>query len=893
MIHDFIDVKAPLTPPALTYNYAAKAPNLATDKMPPSNIVKPTMLDTPVMFSSSLAQNSPGTESDSDFSVFPVGLNVGFRNVSQSILVRGKENGTEAVDFVNWLVPYESVINALNLDSKVFPDGRVELRSAFIVTIIELNQLRKDPKLGLAFSIKQIEELLQVKAKFDLRQYAIVFEIPEVSQENTTETSKKPVAISGLPLINPSAATFSMVEQRVNLNRTGNSNLNNSGNLTAVGTVFDSSWFINVSQSDLTNNRTWQLSEAQIVKRTPYSDYFLGSQPTFWRSQSQGDLWGFSTIQRQGYTPLTNFSGGGLNFTTRLQPDRVASSITGYATPGTLVRLTQGTSNGRVIAEQVVDSSGTYRFNNISTGGDFGTLYRVLLYPQGLLTAQPIVEDARFLTLPEQLSPGTSALVVSAGWKRQVTANNLFGSLTDFTGGVVQRWGLSESFTVGVGGVYDAGARGLAELYWQPKGFPLKVGVSALTGNRWDINTNIILDRLPNFYASFSSNRSSSNYTFDWQFLPQFRFVLNGDLARGTDYGIRFNYGVGNSVTLLGIDLKKNNQVVWNVYQQLDNFFLNHRKAENGTNSQLSYRLTPNDYLELSYDTLSTNRSDNLLTANWHYISPTFVYGQPLWDTQIGYSVGSRGSGLYAAVGTGILPGLYVQSSYRGVSLLSGESSFQVQLASSLGLQRGISPGNRYLDYLRTEGGLLIQPFFDRNTNGKLDRNEEIYTDSSDFLILNNEPVKRGQIESQKDRFLLRLKPGIYRLDLEQAGFPPDAQPITTSFAIKTVEGSYTPVLIPLQPSYIVSGVVIDAAGKPVEGATIEATSTTGGKSAISVTNGAGVYYLEQLIPGTYILKINGTPVQPNSLKIDASSEPVQELNLKLPNNPPAQPNSP
>ncbi|WP_375473407.1 hypothetical protein [uncultured Nostoc sp.] len=40
---------------------------------------------------------------DSEFKVFPVGLNVGSRNVNPSILVRGQENGSEATDFANWL----------------------------------------------------------------------------------------------------------------------------------------------------------------------------------------------------------------------------------------------------------------------------------------------------------------------------------------------------------------------------------------------------------------------------------------------------------------------------------------------------------------------------------------------------------------------------------------------------------------------------------------------------------------------------------------------------------------------------------------------------------------------------------------------------------------------
>jgi hypothetical protein len=47
------------------------------------------------------------------------------------------------------------------------------------------------------------------------------------------------------------------------------------------------------------------------------------------------------------------------------------------------------------------------------------------------------------------------------------------------------------------------------------------------------------------------------------------------------------------------------------------------------------------------------------------------------------------------------------------------------------------------------------------------------------------------------------------------------------------------------------------------------------------VTNSAGVYYLEGLEQGHYILQINGKPA--GNLKLDAASEPLQELNLQTP----------
>jgi hypothetical protein len=268
-----------------------------------------------------------------------------------------------------------------------------------------------------------------------------------------------------------------------------------------------------------------------------------------------------------------------------------------------------------------------------------------------------------------------------------------------------------------------------------------------------------------------------------------------------------------------------------------------------------------------------------LLTAYWRYISPTRTrYGESLWQAELGYGIGSSGTGISAKAGTVILPGILLEARYHGVSLSSDESSFSLQLVTSLNFQQGVTPGDRQLERLRTEGGLLVQPFYDRNSDGKRDSSEELYTDSSEFLTVNNEGVKPWQIDFNKKKgFLMRLPPGTYRVELDPAGFPPDFQPSVTAFAVQVVEGSYTPIIIPLQLSYSVGGIVTDAEGKPLSGARVEAISPESKSSVISITNSAGVYYLEQLRQGTYQLKVNGKySVVPNTITISAQSETLQ-----------------
>ena len=54
------------------------------------------------------------------------------------------------------------------------------------------------------------------------------------------------------------------------------------------------------------------------------------------------------------------------------------------------------------------------------------------------------------------------------------------------------------------------------------------------------------------------------------------------------------------------------------------------------------------------------------------------------------------------------------------------------------------------------------------------------------------------------------------------------------------------------------------------------------GKSIVSITNSAGVYFLEGLTQNTYHLKLNGQSVDVPPVEIAPDSESLQEINLQL-----------
>ncbi|GAQ00061.1 carboxypeptidase-like regulatory domain-containing protein [Leptolyngbya sp. NIES-2104] len=819
------------------------------------------------------------SEADPAFTVFPVALTANNRSLLEGILIWGKEDGSQPVEFDRWLVPFDAVIQALKFSTKALPDGQLELRSSFIVTRFDPKKLRNDPEIGPALSIQDLKTLLGVEIKFDLISYAIVLKLPEAAAA-LEQAREAPVSLEGLSKVAPPTISLSAIEQRTNATGSSTSATQYQGDLLVVGSLAAGSWSARVRQPDLTRPQTWNLGEVQYLQQSNTFDLALGSQPKFWRSQKSGEYWAATIVIRRGFAPPA-ITGTSFSPTQRLQSNQVGQTIVGKAAPGTSARLTRSGFGGQVLAEVLVDSTGIYRFENIPFGESAGSAYRILLYPNGQLTARPQERAAVFNVLPGQIPQGASALIISGGWQRD-KKDNFLGDFTTFSGGLAQRWGLSESLTVGLGGLYDSTPKALAELYFHPRNFPIRVVGSALGGTRWDINLDIQLQPSPSINVLFQSDRLSSQFSTSWQVIPNLGLLLTTDSRIGLGYGVQVSTSLGRSFLFGTVAHNESTGWNWTILQSLGKLQFTHVGRDIGTSSKLSYNFSDNRFLGLTYETRTQGTGDKLLTALWHYNSLTKASdGTPNWLAEVGYGIGSRGSGLYASAGVSISPGLLLRVRYQGVALTSDQSSFSLELVSSTNFQQGFRFSDRQAESLHSFGGLMIQTFYDINGNNQKDLGEEVYANPN-LLMINNRPINSYQFSDLGDRLLLRLPPGTYRLDLDPSGFPIDWQASVDALAVEVVAGSYTPLQIPLIHTYTVGGTVTSAEGKPIGGARVEAISNTNLK-VFSITNEAGVYYLERLRRGNYKLRISGKPAEPGILNIEANSKPLQELNLKQP----------
>lgn len=850
------------------------------------------------------SQNTPNN-SDSKiepktFAVFPVGINLEQRTVNTSALVKGADDGSGAIAFEQWRIPFDVVVEALNLKVTTLDNGLLELRSPGIVTRVDPQKLLTDEDLGLVFTVSQIRNILDVPTQFDVREYAIKFEPPWLNLERrNSSVAEVPVDTTGLTTANPNNFTLTTVGQqlRLNNNNIGEDEFDSQSDFSAIGTAFGGSWYAQIDQEDLGDLGSWRLDELQYLRQTDTVDYALGSQSTFWQSPVdtyRGQYWGATTIHRFGFTPDDDLSSSGFNASLRRQPQAVNRAISGLAQPGDLVHLV--TRRGQEIVREIsVDETGTYQFDNVDARQDN---YQILIYPNGRLTVAPEVREPVLTYVSGQLSKGTSTLATSLGINRDSSDDGFFGRFEDLGAGVNYRRGITQELTLGTGLVVDSSLFAMGELFYQPNNVPLQLGISALVNPEFnDADYAAYLNYQPtdklNF--SFNGNGSSHNLRFNWLASPSLSLRLGNDNRDNITTGFTFSktYQLGGSrqqfSLLTSLDYGDRQKLSQRINARYSAFGFAHQGDRDATFSRLSYYLSNNAFnsrgqsLFVGYDTSDWVDSNSVINLGWHYRSEQNASdGGSLWDVELGYGFNGEKSAPLAALTTRAIPGTTFRLSYQGISPDNNDSQLRIDVFPNLRLQGRPSLGDRNMDKLRTQGGILVRPFIDKNTNGKLDRGEKIQTEDAELLLtINHKSLESIRRDVTNQGVFVRLAPGEYRLDLDPVGYPFNLKPVEFSYAAKVKAGSYTKIDIPFNPSYTAIGVVTNSKGEPVAGARVRASAESS-RPVLSVTNSAGVYFLEGLSQDTYTLTVNDRPVAEKPIELRSDSEPLQEINLKI-----------
>jgi hypothetical protein len=225
----------------------------------------------------------------------PVGLNINGKNVLPSMNVRGEEDGSKAVNFDLWLVPFDEVIDALKLKLKEADDGGVEIISPLFKFQLPASTLVKEAQLGRAISIKDLNTIPGITAKFDINKYAIDLVVPSLDRSTDFEIVEAPIVFDGLPVARPIGWGIGAIQERVNVSGQNGNPGTVQGEFKAIGNVFDANWYLRVDQSQFDQPQTWNITDGVVIRQRPENDVVVGSQVPFWRrqnNQGNGSYWG-------------------------------------------------------------------------------------------------------------------------------------------------------------------------------------------------------------------------------------------------------------------------------------------------------------------------------------------------------------------------------------------------------------------------------------------------------------------------------------------------------------------------------------------------------------------------------------------------------------------------
>lgn len=836
-----------------------------------------------------------------EFTILPLGIMIGTRNVIASTLVRGAEDGEQAINFEQWLLPFDAVTEALQISVTNLEDGQMELRSPGLITRISPEQLKTDPELGQALTTKDIKTLFKVPAKFDIEEYAIVLAPPWLNTKKKGFKQKPlPVLLDGLPEVPADRYNFTALGQQISIN--GNKdNTNTKGNLFAIGKLGQGSWYLRTKEQDLFDTASWQLSEAQYFRQAETIDYALGSQSPFWQSKDTNDYWGATLVKRNNFSSLQS-SSSGFDPALRRQSWQVARTITGEADPGTLVRLVEGYGE-EIIAETLVDSSGVYRFEDVASQTGSSNRYRVLLYPNGVLTATPEERKAQFDTRAGQLEVGASAWIFSGGVNRQFStgavdsqySGQFWGEGEKFRGGFSYRRGVFESLTLGGGLVHEERLKPMLEMYYQPAKIPFGVSFSALMeeDNKIRHNANASLRLFEKLNLNFSSDPLSERFYLNWNLLPGLSLRAKSDSrTHQKSGGFTYSKSINKFSASLSAEMDTEDQIRGSFSGSWDKLRLNYQKDDTNDAAKLKYNLSGNPHSDLGHSLVLThkssksgNRINHLDEIAWHYESPAKAQdGRNLWRVDLGYGNGTHGDGFIGALTTNIIPGVDIRLRYQNISIANNDTSFSLEFSTNFRFQPKRDRGSRHIEQLRGYGGIFVQPFLDKNDNGVHDGNEEVYTEHADLLIiLNNKPISKSLLRVTKQGIYTQVTPGTYRLDLDPAGYPIGGTPEKESYAVQVTAGGYTSVIVPFSVSYTIAGTVRDNQGNPIGGVKVEAVPVGKGSKSFAMTNGAGIFFVDNVRQGVYKMLLDGQSVNADTIEITQDSELIVEVNLKKP----------
>ena len=132
------------------------------------------------------------------------------------------------------------------------------------------------------------------------------------------------------------------------------------------------------------------------------------------------------------------------------------------------------------------------------------------------------------------------------------------------------------------------------------------------------------------------------------------------------------------------------------------------------------------------------------------------------------------------------------------------------------------------------------------------------------------------------------LKAGMHVVDLDLENMPMELVPERSSMIAKVLPRAVTRLDFTLRQEYGLAGRVTDSMGNNQSGVRVELLSTSGSLVSVVTTDQFGLYRIDHVTPGDYLLKINAADPSLNQMsspvrRVRVRHEFLFDLDLKVP----------
>ena len=304
------------------------------------------------------------------------------------------------------------------------------------------------------------------------------------------------------------------------------------------------------------------------------------------------------------------------------------------------------------------------------------------------------IEQLNYLKDAPVLAPGTSALTISGGSKKDLVKhqNHLLGEVTDFQGGIAFHQSIADEVTLGLGFVYEDFLLGFSQLTYQPEKLPVRTTVSLLQGQEGiEFHSHLQLQPAKEIVLNLYADEKEQKFDFNWGLISGLKLTADGSsetesLRAGAEVTFKNDF----FSFLAKAQLDNENKVQWQINSQLGNFKLKYTTNAVKTKTEVKYDFDSfqESGFQLavffkSHTRQRRKKEESLAVWGIDIYSPEKIgKDNPRWEFSLGYGSGLEGSGAIASMGAAISSSLSLKLSYEEVSLTSDETKVKLQLRS-------------------------------------------------------------------------------------------------------------------------------------------------------------------------------------------------------------------